>query len=136
VTPKAPPESTGVVQAPPIVETAHTKTPPKLEQRKQRVITKRPFMVASRRPPKNFFTTASTHADTTGMESVAGREVTPTPEPVVLLVDAPQEPLPSSSYQVEVTLANGDKSNVERFIERTPDGEPRAVTIAYRNSAL
>jgi len=62
-------------------------------------------------------------------------EVEQRPQGVFLLLGAPQEALPSSSYQAEVFLPDGVRSFMEQSIERDAAGEPRLVQIAYHNTA-
>jgi hypothetical protein len=51
------------------------------------------------------------------------------PQGIILLLGEPRELPPSSSYAVEVTLANGAKSIVEQDIERDATGATRSVKI-------
>ena len=56
------------------------------------------------------------------------------PAGLILLIGEPRESPPSSSYHVEISFPDGERSVVERSVERNADNQPQAIRIAYERS--
>jgi hypothetical protein len=56
-------------------------------------------------------------------------------EGIILVLGEPRDPLPASSYQVEVSLPDGGKSFLKRTVERNADGEATALRIVFQTVA-
>lgn len=56
------------------------------------------------------------------------------PAGLILLIGEPRESPPSSSYHVEISFPDGERSVVERSVERNADNQAQAIRIAYERS--
>jgi hypothetical protein len=66
--------------------------------------------------------------------SVATAQESEAPAGLILLIGEPRESPPSSSYYVEISFPDGERSVVERTVERDADNQPHAIRIAYERS--
>jgi hypothetical protein len=58
------------------------------------------------------------------------------PAGIILILGEPQPVLPSGSCYIEVTRPDGGRSSANQVIERDSAGRPRAMEIAYQNTAV